>query len=586
MHLDGFGLSGYRSFGNEVQKIGPLKKINFFIGQNNSGKSNILLFLKNHFHSVFQDQQGRQRVPIKFSLLDKNLGYNQGPVRFAIALNLDGNNYEVLKNKYSEIIKDSPILSKLLDSLLTSEPLSKNTRIAWFPYIASSLSSVISLDVQIVHDLSKANIFNPGEWYSLWHHLTKATGGDIIKHWIPEILSSVSPITFDYPDIELIPAIRKIGEAGVQASSEYSGVGIIDMLARIQNPRHDEQHYREKFQKINEFVKEVVNNDTASLEIPYDRDMITVHMDGKTLPLSSLGTGIHEVVILAAAATVLEKKILCIEEPELHLHPLLQKRLCKYLSEKTNNQYIISTHSAHLLDTPDTAIFHVRYENGATTVENVMNTNQKTSIFADLGYRASDLLQSNCIIWVEGPSDRIYLNHWILTCKPELIEGIHYSIMFYGGRLLSHLTADDIEVNEFISLRRLNRFISIVIDSDKSNQKDSINRTKNRIKEEFDKGPGHAWITKGKEIENYIEPAVMESAIKSIYPKAVELHNIGPFAHRYWYKDQENEVIQNVDKVKIAHKIAGEKINYEILDLKVQIKRLINFICEANDLKS
>jgi AAA15 family ATPase/GTPase len=47
--IDGIGLSGYRSFGSEHQLIGPFGKINLFIGQNNSGKSNILFFLKNHY---------------------------------------------------------------------------------------------------------------------------------------------------------------------------------------------------------------------------------------------------------------------------------------------------------------------------------------------------------------------------------------------------------------------------------------------------------------------------------------------------------------------------------------------------------
>ena len=49
MFIDGFGLAGYTSFGGTVQKIGPFRKINLFIGQNNSGKSNLLLFLKRRF---------------------------------------------------------------------------------------------------------------------------------------------------------------------------------------------------------------------------------------------------------------------------------------------------------------------------------------------------------------------------------------------------------------------------------------------------------------------------------------------------------------------------------------------------------
>ena len=90
-----------------------------------------------------------------------------------------------------------------------------------------------------------------------------------------------------------------------------------------------------------------------------------------------------------------------------------------------------------------------------------------TTICVDLGYRASDLLQANCIIWVEGPSDRIYLKYWLKAYDPDLVEGVHYTIMFYGGRLLRHLSADDEEIDEFINLRRINQNLVIIIDSDR-----------------------------------------------------------------------------------------------------------------------
>jgi AAA15 family ATPase/GTPase len=38
MFIEGFGIAGYTSFGATVQKLGSFRKINLFIGQNNSGK--------------------------------------------------------------------------------------------------------------------------------------------------------------------------------------------------------------------------------------------------------------------------------------------------------------------------------------------------------------------------------------------------------------------------------------------------------------------------------------------------------------------------------------------------------------------
>jgi hypothetical protein len=49
IYIEGFALVGYRSFGKELQLIGPFSRLNLFIGANNSGKSNILRFLHRHY---------------------------------------------------------------------------------------------------------------------------------------------------------------------------------------------------------------------------------------------------------------------------------------------------------------------------------------------------------------------------------------------------------------------------------------------------------------------------------------------------------------------------------------------------------
>lgn len=103
-----------------------------------------------------------------------------------------------------------------------------------------------------------------------------------------------------------------------------------------------------------------------------------------------------------------EDHVVCIEEPEIHLHPELLRQFVKFLAT-TKNRYFIATHSNVLLDADETtAIYHIRHD-GVSTRINKSRTNTHTrQILRDLCYHASDLLQTNGIIWVEGPSDRLY----------------------------------------------------------------------------------------------------------------------------------------------------------------------------------
>lgn len=113
--------------------------------------------------------------------------------------------------------------------------------------------------------------------------------------------------------------------------------------------------------------------------------------------------------------------------------------------------------------------------------------------------------------------------------------------MFYGGRLSSHLTANDPEdvndkVADFISLRKLNRNTVIMFDSDKSGPHARMNETKKRLKEEFDKGPGFAWITKGREVENYLDNDQIEKSVIAIHPSCKMIMKKGQWVNLLHYE--------------------------------------------------
>src|SRR5947208_15527999 len=136
-------------------------------------------------------------------------------------------------------------------------------------------------------------------------------------------------------------------------------------------------------------------------------------------------------------------------------------------------------------------------------------------VLNDLGIRAADVLQANFVVWIEGPSDRIYLNRWIGLMAPELVEGIDYSIMFYGGRLLSHLSLlrDELGLSaeELIKLLRINQNYAIVIDSDRTRSDAEINETKTRRGKECKEDGVCCWGTAGREMVKHVRRACVSA---------------------------------------------------------------------------
>lgn len=90
-------------------------------------------------------------------------------------------------------------------------------------------------------------------------------------------------------------------------------------------------------------------------------------------------------------------------------------------------------------------------------------------------------------------------------------EGMDYQCLIYGGKLLSNMTFDEEKVNKFINLLNVNRNAIVLMDSDKKSKGSEINKTKKRIIEECNNINITSWVTKGREIENYIPKEIIDT---------------------------------------------------------------------------
>lgn len=585
VYLDGIAARFYRGIGAETQYIGPFARINIFIGQNNSGKSNVLSLLAERLAQV---SAGKKAVPLRPTEVHR--ARETGEFVMAVGRKKEKVIEDVLRESRPDLFRyryggnpPATLRSEL-------EKICSNLAIAdqvWATSNGTGQNSIYpSPPGTAVAEWTR-------EWQAVWEAVTGSNGGGS-SIWIDQTLSFIAQRVLPrLPAINIIPAKRVLGSKG-EALVDLSGKGLIDHLAVLQNPDWSNWDVnKEKFRRINDFLRVVTGKPDATLEVPSEKEHLLVHMDNKILPLASLGTGIHEVVLIASFCTIHDECVMCLEEPEIHLHPLLQRKLIWYLTANTNNQYFVATHSAAFIDAPGANIFHVANDGEQTRVMAVLTRKAQRSILDDLGCQASDILQANAIIWVEGPSDRIYVRHWISSFDPELVEGIHYTVMFYGGALVRHLSASDDALNDFIRLRDLNRNTAIIIDSDRDSDLAPLKPHAQRLLEEMSNGEGFVWITAGREIENYVDGVKLQNALKELHPRLFKkAGKVGRYEHAFyfWTADPKGPgrqvTYKHADKVGIANIICREVANLDILDLREKVAALAYMIRRANGIQS
>jgi putative ATP-dependent endonuclease of the OLD family len=322
---------------------------------------------------------------------------------------------------------------------------------------------------------------------------------------------------------------------------------------------------------------------------------IFLREEGKgDIALSKSGSGIKTVVLVLCHLILmpildklpLSRKIFAFEELENNLHPGVLRRLLAYirsLAKAQNTHFLLTTHSSVVIDAfsndSEAQIVHVTHDGEQSRVVRVGTYLSTRSALTDLGVRASDLLQANCIVWVEGPSDQIYINRWIeIVSQGRLREGLHYQCVFYGGSLLARLDAelpDERKAENSVNLLRVNGHACVVMDSDKAGESTSINATKKRVVEEVVKAGGTAWITHGRDIENYLPPR----AIAQVLGLPTEPPTVGPYER---FEDYLERLLPGAGtnfsrhKATFAAQVAPllNPSSLEMLDLKKQAEAL------------
>jgi len=148
-----------------------------------------------------------------------------------------------------------------------------------------------------------------------------------------------------------------------------------------------------------------------------------------------------------------------------------------------------------------------------------------------IGHRPSDVLLPNGLIWVEGPSDVIYLKHWLSKYAKEMYSydiawGRDAEILWYGGNQWANMAGknvlwdgmDDDRFQSLLNILKINHNASVVIDRDEDN---SQRKNKERLSAELSQSdpPRHVWMTEHRCIEFYIKAHSADTSLEQTFRK-------------------------------------------------------------------
>lgn len=586
----GFGCNGYRSFcGAEPARIGPFDKIQVVAGRNNCGKSALV----DYFVKVVGAIDSRGEIRSKDNPLTQAdsplkpegaIGRSLSTISFCIEISA----LEEALSRFSSSESQRSCAKGLIE-LFSSAPYAVESGGAvWIDFFLERGKRAVGYDRRLCADYSQykassVSVDLAATSLAIFGH----AAGDESNY--ADIVRAIMPWS-SLPEFLKVEAIRSIVDADShdKGGSINSGIGLPAALLRLYNPeRKDFDRARYRRDKLEGFVRDVLNDPSASILVSHDSHEIAIKTaDTDYLPLESLGTGLTELLILASVVACNTNKVICIEEPEIHLHPALQARLMKYLLVDESNRFIVTTHSPTIINARGARVAHVSKSNGMSTCRQLDGVLVARDLLDDLGVRASDLLQSNYVIWVEGPSDRIYVNYWIKKWSDNsglsLVEGIHYSVMLYGGKLLNALDAGvDHSDEKLIALFRINTHFCVLMDSDRKSRNSRLGKTKRRIIDECKASGAMAWVTWGSTIENYVPADDLRSAIETVHPGKKWDHQLGerfvcPLSFKF--RSSRSATPNKIAIARFACKTSFEPLG----DCSKQVGKLCGAICVAN----
>ncbi len=178
-------------------------------------------------------------------------------------------------------------------------------------------------------------------------------------------------------------------------------------------------------------------------------------------PSTQVGGGVKQVLACLHEIRRSPADIVVVEEPEIHLHPQMQRAFFRYLRELVGHrQLILTSHSPSIVaDVPLASVRLVRSVDGTAVVEQAKEENLR-DICAELGIMPRDIFEFEAVLIVEGFTDELAFSELVRRDSEKHPEGLRVAVVPAGGwgSVGAYANAS--------LLRRLGRRYLVVFDGD------------------------------------------------------------------------------------------------------------------------
>ncbi len=529
--------SRYSDNGKKINYLGKIGLVNLFVGPNNSGKSRFLRGLiksrkfrltnsnktlkwENDFfisindcinnlsnNDVIEFQINSNRSNPKFFNDSHNILFYKSLQPETYRIDLEG--LKVLKELFTDAFSKEEFDTESLRKHAKDEYLKIDVAISILSqYGTNEYSWIINSRSIIVNHLTNRNKTKLIKIFTEIKTLLKDFEElEIIfctpqKTYIPTLRSATTLYSYSKNSAVIVPADREIFKRSIIKNYAFSKddeklkiVTGLDFYDSIRMIRNNVKSIRKDFEKFEEFLSKVFFNGedvdiVAKASENQEGKNIIVHIGGEERDIHHLGDGIQSLIILMYPIfTATEGSWIFIEEPEINLHPGLQRIFLEQLLtnvefKKKDLKFFITTHSNHFLDLSlnkdsDISIFtfhkikseeSINYE-----IKNVLSSD--TNSLRILGVRNSSVFISNCTIWVEGICDRKYIKAFLKAFynqfpkEKRFNEDVDFAFFEYAGSNLSHYIFENNEEElEKIKGQFLSNKIFLVADADEGKE--------------------------------------------------------------------------------------------------------------------